>query len=206
MNAFGRRHQLDAVAFQLGAVQRRARQHHAIVLGDEPRQRAHERLRLEDAGVRRQQRRRDADVRLAFPDLRGVDQLEPLDAVFNPLGSQRFERRNLARVMSDDQLSAAPMRDTVRGAELVNQARALDAMLRLQRAGRVVDARMNHLAVVGARRHARTRLLLEDAHAMAAPRDRQRRRQSHHAAADDGGIDLFHKNSRLIFARTAQEN
>ena len=89
------------------------------------------------------------------------------------------------------------MRHTVRGAELVEHPRAFDTVLRLQRAGRIVDARMNDLAVVRARTHAGPRLLLEDAHATATAGDGKRRGQSHYAAADDGGIDLFHSKPSL---------
>ena len=43
------------------------------------------------------------------------------------------------------------MRHVVAGAELVHQPLALDAQLRLQRAGRIVDPGVDHAAVVRAR-------------------------------------------------------
>ena len=84
------------------------------------------------------------------------------------------------------------MRHTVHRAEFVHQPCAFDAVDRLERACGIVEAGVNHLAVVRARRHPRPGLLLEDANAVAALRNRERRGQSDHAAADHGGIDLFH--------------
>ena len=74
--------------------------------------------------------------------------------------------------MNDDELSAAIMRDAVRLAKLVQHPRAFDAQSRLERAGGIVDARMNHLTVVSARAHAWARFTLENAYAVTALRYR----------------------------------
>src|SRR5438552_4145332 len=126
-----------------------------------------------------------------------IDDLEAFDAVGDAGGAQRLERGKLALVMRDDELPASPMRHAVRGAELVHQTRALDAMPRLERSGWIVNACVNHLAVVCAGGQAGPRLFFEDADAVTAARHGQRRGESNHAASDDGGIDLFHVTCSL---------
>ena len=116
---------------------------------------------------------------------------QTFDAVRLAPGAAAFERADLGRSCADDQLAAAPVRDAVRRAELVEQPRAVDAVPRLQRASRIVDAGVNHLAVVRARAHAGARLALEHTDAVAAPGDGQRRGQADHACADHRGINLF---------------
>ena len=82
------------------------------------------------------------------------------------------------------------MRNALLRAARVEALAALDAELRLQGAGRVVDARVDHLAV--ARRDlARERLApLAQQHRGAASRERGRRGEADHAAADhdDAGV------------------
>ena len=114
-----------------------------------------------------------------------ADQLKPFDAV---------DRRPAWRCLSilarsaslgrDDQLAAAPVRHAVRGAEFVEHAPAAHAVPRAQRAGRVVHAGMDHLAV--ARGHAVADAVgrLRDDHLMAGerglparPQGRPRRRR-----------------------------
>ena len=67
-----------AIRTHVSADQRRAGQQRHVAIGAQPRQRPDQRLRFEDAGVRREQRRARADVRLASANERCVDDLEPL--------------------------------------------------------------------------------------------------------------------------------
>ena len=85
-----------------------------------------------------------------------------------PSAASVLERRHLAVVLRDDQLAAAVGTAPVPLAELVEQAGAVDAVARLERAGGVVDAGVNDLAVVRAGAHARAGLALEHADAVAA--------------------------------------
>ena len=74
-------------------------------------------------------------------------------------------------------------------AECVQPLAPLDAQPRLQRVGRIVEAGVDHAAVVRGRRLARPRVPLEDADRAPAPRDRQRRGQPDDAGADDDDHD-----------------
>ena len=76
----------------VGADQRRSRQQGHILLRAQPRQRPDERLRLEDAGVRREQRGVCPHVRLAGANEAGVDDRQASDAVRLAARAQRFER------------------------------------------------------------------------------------------------------------------
>jgi len=131
-------------------------------------------------------------VRFAPAHLGLIDQSQAFDAILRSVRAQRFERVQFGVVVRDDQFAASPVRNIVCGAELVQHSRAIDAVPRLERAGRIVDARVYHLTVVRARRHSGTRLFLQHANAVALPRNGQRRRQSHHSGSDNRGIDLFH--------------
>ena len=62
----------------------------------------------------------------------------------------------------DDQLAASDVGHIVRGGELVGQTIPFDTMESLERVGRIVNARVDHTAVTGARRHADARQLFED--------------------------------------------
>ena len=78
----------------------------------------------------------------------------------------------------------------VRRAELVHQLAAFDAQPRLQRAGRIVDAGVDHAAVVRAGVHARARMPLEHADRSAAsPRCARADARPVTPAADDGDVD-----------------
>jgi hypothetical protein len=166
---------LDAVTTCFGPDQWRSWEDDDVVLRTEARQRAHERLGLEDPGVGREQRDACADVWLARTNEGLIDHAQTLDAVGLAALSQGFERVGLVVIVRDDQLAASAMGDVMCGAELVHQPRPLDAVARLQRAGRIVDPRMNDLTVVRAGAHARPRLAFEHADAMPFARDGQAR-------------------------------
>ena len=105
---------------------------------------------VHDPGVRRVQRRRAAAVRLDLGDLAGRQAPQPRHLVLAPSPLELVEPAQLALVARDDQLPAALVLDPLGLAELVHLAGALDAQASLERAGHVVDARVDD-AAVGAR-------------------------------------------------------
>ena len=151
-------------------------------------ERADECFRIEDAGVGRIQRGSGADVRFARADEGLIDDREAACAVSLAPRFQRLERRDLVRVLRDDQLSAAFMGYAVCRAEVVQHPRAVDAVPGLERARRVVHAGVNHLAVMRAGAHAGPALAFQHADAVAAPGDGPGGGKADHASADDGGI------------------
>jgi hypothetical protein len=170
------------------------------VRGRLPRQRQHQPLGTEDAGVGREQRRHRVHVRLARRHEGAIHQAQPLHTVGLALGLDGFERGDSGLVLRHDDLAAARVRHAEGGTELIEPAVAVDAVPRLERARRVVHAGVNHLAVVGARAHARPRLALEHAHAAATAGDGQCGGEADDAGADDRGIDGFHLISWLVGA------
>jgi hypothetical protein len=74
--------------------------------------------------------------------------------------------------LNDDELSTSVVLDAVRLTKLVQHPRAFDAQPRLERAGGIVNARVNHLTVVSARAHAWAWFTLENADAVTALRYR----------------------------------
>src|SRR5687768_10642725 len=95
-------------------------------------------------------------------------------------------------VVRDDQLPTAAMRDAMLRAELVEKARAVDAVAGLETSSWIVDAGVNDLAVARARATPRARLALEHAHAPSLVRDRQRAGQTYNACTNDCDVNLFH--------------
>jgi hypothetical protein len=76
----------------------------------------------------------------------------------------------------------------MRATELVQRSGTFDAESCLLCSGRVVDAGMNHLAVVSARSHARSRLPLQYADGVAPSGNRPRCSEAYDTAADYGSI------------------
>ena len=85
---------------------------------------------------------------LDLGDALGPDQFEPLDAVRHAAFVERLETDQLARVTRHDQLAAALVGDLVPITELGDGAAALDAEAGLERPRPVVDAGVDHTAVV----------------------------------------------------------
>ena len=103
---------------------------------------------VDDPGARRVQPGDSARVRLERFDAVRVDPAQTRYPVGLPAPLQLIEPAQLGGVGRDDHLPARLVGDSVLLAVLVQLARALDAQPRLQRAGRVVDARVNHPRVV----------------------------------------------------------
>src|SRR5205823_7604384 len=116
------------------------------------------------------------------------DHRQLLDAVGDAGLKQRFESGDFAAIGGDNELAALFVRHVVRAAELVEERPSFDTEPRLQRAGGIVDARVNDAAVVRAGFETRTRMFLEDADRQVAFRDRQRRGEARDAAADYSNV------------------
>jgi hypothetical protein len=131
-------------------------------------------------------------VRLARLDERGIDQGQPFDAVSRATRVKRFDLRDLVRLAGDDQLPDASVRHLVPGAERVHRQPSLDAQPGLQRAGRIVDACVDHAAVVRAAVESGPWMPLEHAGGEAPLCDSARRRQTGDTAADHRDVNRFH--------------
>ncbi len=110
-------------------------------------------MAVDDAGLRRMQRRRRRSApapwrRAAAPSISA----KPSTPLVVPCVRIASILRDLGVLGRDDQLAAFAVRHAVRGTELVQHAPAARAVTGAQRAGRVVHAAVDHLAV--ARGHA----------------------------------------------------
>ena len=101
----------------------------------------------------------------------------------------------LCLAAGDDQLAAAPVRDAALGAIGVEHLAAGDAEPGLERARRVIDAGMDHLAVARADARAERALGFEQQHFAALRGEFARHGEADDAGADDGAIDFFHGDS-----------
>ena len=113
-----------------------------------------------------------------------ADQLQAFDAVDAALHLDRLDLVELGRVGGDDQLAAFAVRHAVRGAEFVQHAPAAHAVARAQRAGRVIHAGMDDLAVARGRAGADGRFRLRHHHLVALARGGAGHRQADHAGSD----------------------
>src|SRR5205823_10991320 len=106
-------------------------------------QRFDEVLGADDAAVGRVQRGDGVNCGLSLADEAAVDEPNAVASVRGRTVAQGFERADLGVDGRDDQLAQTLVRHPVCGAELVQQATALDAQPRLERPCRVVQARVN---------------------------------------------------------------
>ena len=93
-------------------------------------ERQHEPMTVDDAGLRRAQRRDAGELRLECPRGSSIDDLYPFYAVELRLLEQRFETGDLAGVDSNHELSAFAMRHAMGGAEIVEHAPAARTVMR----------------------------------------------------------------------------
>ena len=170
----------------------RARQQTCSLIRGQARERFYEILGGDDAGRRHFQRGGGFDVRLAGAHRGAVHDAQSRDAVGAAVFGEAFEVRYLLRVVDHHKLAAIPVRHMVRGAEFVQHPVARHAQARFERAGRIVDARMDHAAVARARAHAELGHLLDEKHVAPAPRNRARHGATHHAPADDHNVGAIH--------------
>ena len=146
----------------------------------------------DDSGGRHFQRGGRFDVGFAGAHRGAVHDAQTLDAVGAAIFGEVFEVCYLLRVMRHHELAAIPVRHIVRGAEFVQHPVARDAQPRLQRARRIVDARMDYAAVARARSHAEPRHLLDKKYVAPALGNRASHCATHDAAANDHNVRAIH--------------
>ena len=127
-------------------------------------------MAVEHAGFRRRQRADAEQFRLQRARGIAADQFEPLDAIGLALHLERLDPGKFFRIGGHNELAALIMGDTMRGAELVEHAPAAGRVASPQRAGRIIDAGMDHLAVARRDAVADTAGRFGDDHFMAAQR------------------------------------
>jgi hypothetical protein len=98
---------------------------------------------------------------------------------------QRFDLDQLRRIGRHDQLAAIVVGDAVRSAEFVEHAPSARRMAGAQRAGRIINAAMDHLAVARGHAVADAASRLGDDHVVAAQRRRACDREPDHSGANN---------------------
>jgi hypothetical protein len=187
--------QHDAVARHRRAFDRRAHDERSARAFEVAEVGEHQRMAVDDPGDRREQRGFGIERRLERACLRAAQPAQSFDAVGERARFDRPKRLDLRGARGDDELAAAPVADAVRFAVRIEQPPPRDAQRRLQRAGRVVEAGVDDLAVARARAVADAVGRLDDDRL--APRERERARtgEADGAGADDDGIDALHRVS-----------
>src|SRR3989442_1810290 len=125
-------------------------------------------------------------------DERAVDELIALDLVAYRPRAQGLERGHLRRLCRDDELPQTRARHVVALTELVEERSPLDAQPRLERARWIVQPRVNHAAVVGARFETGAWMSFQHADRASRLGDRKRRREAGDARANHSDVDPFH--------------
>src|SRR5919201_1440505 len=141
---------------------------------------------IDDSGPGHPERAHAGAARFDLPQRLAIDELDAFDAVGQAALMERFEPRQLLVANGDDHLPAPLRGNPFFGAVPVHRRRPRDRQPRLQRAGRVVDAGMDHARVVAGLMARGTGLLLEDA--QAEPRMTQKQLAGS-AKPDDPGAD-----------------
>ena len=188
----GRCSRLEPVGRRVTTYERHRRQHDDVPVGRVAVQRSHQRLGFDDAGRRRPQRGARGDVWLETADEIAIDDLQVVDAVRAAACEQTVEPRCVVGRSDDDQLAAPPVRDVMGCAEPVEGVTPVYTQPPLERPRRIIDAGVDHPAVVGARLGAETRMTLEQTDRPPRPGRGPRARQTDNTAADDDQVDLFH--------------
>ena len=160
----------------------------------------HQAVAVDDAGGRRQQRGLAGQVRLQRQRLGLREQLQITHAVGGCALADGTQLVHLRRAGGDYQLAAAPVRDAAFGAVAVQKLFPLHAQPRLEGTLRVVDARVDHLAVARAGGGAEAFRRLQHQHLAPGQRQRARHCQADHAGADDHGIDLLRAHRTTVRA------
>ena len=152
----------------------------------------HQAVAVDDAGRGRQQRGVAGERRLQRGELGGVEAAQVVHAVGVRALGDRLQRRCLRRGAGDHQLAAARVVHPVLRAPGVQALAALHAQAGLERAGRVVQPGVDHLAVACADAGAEGGLALDDHHLEAGAGEAVCAGEADHAGADHDAIDCFH--------------
>ena len=181
------------------ALRRRDRALHRCAIGDVGavllrvgEQRLHELIGVDDAGGRRERSRDAEHLRLEPLRLGRRERHERVpagEAVRARELEQTRERRQLIRLRRDEELAGAAVVDAALRAVAVERRPPRDAEERLPGVGRVVDPRVDHLAVARRRGGADARLALEDHHLAAALRLGARDREADHTRPDHHRVE-----------------
>ena len=155
----------------------------AHVVGERPRDRAV----VGDRGRRRVQARDGGGVRLELAQLVALDPPQPGHGVRRASSLELAQPLELGLVDRDDELPALVVGEAALRAVGAQQLDAAPAQARLQRPGRVVDARVDDAAVAAGLVQRDVVLLLEHGHDRVGPELRQppRDREPEDAGADD---------------------
>ena len=145
---------------------------------------------IDDPGRGRPEGPDSGRVRFELANPLGADLFESFDPVRLAPLANRGEGRELALVQSDDELAAVLERDPVIRSEPLERGLALAAELRLPRSGRVVEARVQHSAVVAGLMRPEGRLLFEENETQPRPTLEKaiRRREPQDAPSYDGDV------------------
>ena len=175
---------LPLPAFARGARHRRIESDGAAGVLEIAAQRQHIAVAVDDAGFRRVQRADAGELRLQRARGIAADQFQALDAVDAALHLDLPDLVELRLVGGDDELAAFAMRHAMRDTEFVEPAPPAHAVAPAQRAGGVIHAAMDDLAV--ARGNAGTDGVRRFGHhhLVALARGRARHRQPDHAGSD----------------------
>ncbi len=160
---------------------------------------------VDDAGARRMQRHDPGRVRLDLEQPLAVDLLEARDAVRDAAAVQLFETRQLFFAGRHDDFAAQVVLDALGVAKLEQRLHARDAVLRLERPRRVVDAGVDHAAVVPRLVLRQRVLFVDDADLVARVllRDLHRRSYADDAATDDRDVVVVRGHGRLLRSRAS---
>src|SRR2546422_212134 len=183
----------NSFGFLQGTLQR---EHRAVRLGVAE-VREHQRVAVDDAGRGRVERGDAVQLGLERERLLARHPHHVGDAIGVRLSLDFLQLRQLFLVAGDDQLAAAPVRDAVRDAVLVEQPLSLHAARRLEAAFRVIDSRVNDFRIARAGVRADRILGLQDDDFAARRGEGARHREADHARADDDGLYAFQVRMRL---------
>jgi hypothetical protein len=147
---------------------------------------------VDDAGRGREQRGRAFQCWLQGAGLVARERAQVIDAVGGRGCSNVVEPFALGFIGGDDQLAATPVRDAALRTVVKEQGAAGDAEASLERARRVVDAGVDHLAVAGTDAGAEGVFGFEDQHLAALRGQRTGDGEADHTGADHGAFDFFH--------------
>jgi hypothetical protein len=154
------------------------------------RERETEGVGVDDARPRREQAGHGAHARLAPLHLGPVHQREAGRAVPGASPRELLEHADLGVLRGHDELAEGAVGDALAHAARVQALPTLHAEARLPRAGRVVDARMDHAAVPARRLAGDTAVALEHDHAPAGSRQGGTAGEADHARAHHDDVDV----------------
>ncbi|MCY1214725.1 hypothetical protein D9M72_265510 [compost metagenome] len=154
--------------------------------------RQHQRVAVDDARRGRVQGADAGHLGLHVACLGGVKDAQVGHAVGRAERDVFVELGQLRVLHRHDQLADALVADAAFGAVGVHRGLARHAQPALERAGRIRDARMDHLRIARAGMRADGVLGLEDHHLAPGHGERSRDGQTHHAGADHDAVDPVH--------------